>query len=310
MTCKFDCGRLVDVGFFEADSCREIRTDNVYNIILMSKGSLTLRINGNRVKGDAPCIWVLKENLDVEYISSQKLSAQSIHFDVAFLYRSVTFEKINSRKYKKSIQRGLNLVPLNAFYDYPDTFSYVLPLSEAECVHANSFLANFYCAVHNQSYERWSCQARTNLNGLLELIHQVYLGFINPNKQSFDIKNTQAWVQAILKKIHLNYSNASAPLSLVPLAKEIGINKDTVSKKFNEIVGCSVGDYILDYRIMCACRSLGNTKIKVKDIASACGFASESYFNRQFQNRKDMSPEQYRKSAPKLRQAEFSSDDE
>lgn len=88
MTCKYSCGKQVEVGFSEADSCQNIRTENVYNMILISKGSLTLRVNGKRVKSLAPCVWALKENLDVEFVSSQKLFAQSIHFDVAFLYRS------------------------------------------------------------------------------------------------------------------------------------------------------------------------------------------------------------------------------
>lgn len=307
LTYKHDCERQIDVGFSETDSCRDIRTENIYNIILMSKGSLTLRINGKRFRGVAPCIWVLKENLDVKFVSSKKLSAQSIHFDVAFLYRSVTFETVNSREYEKKMHK-LELVPLNVFYTQSDVFSYLLPLSEVEYVHANSFFASFYGALFNQNYARWSCQARINLNGLLELIHQAYIEFINPKKQTFDIKNPEAWVQALLKTIHTNYSNASTPLSLGPLAKEIGINKDTVSKRFNEIVGCSVGDYILDYRIKCACRSLGNTEMKIKDVACACGFASESYFIRQFLSRKGMTPTQYRKNASNLRKTEFSAD--
>jgi len=97
----------------------------------------------------------------------------------------------------------------------------------------------------------------------------------------------------LLKKIHTHYPYGTQ-LSLVPLAKEIGINKDTVSKKFKEIVGCSVGDYIIDYRIKCACHSLGNTEGSVKEIASKCGFGNEAYFIRQFKKRMGMSPTEYR----------------
>ena len=96
--CLCDCGRMVRIGFSEVDSCREIQTVNVYNVILLSNGSLTLRINGIRVKSDAPCVLALKENLDIEFVSSKKLAAQRIYFDVAFLYRDLTFEIINSLK--------------------------------------------------------------------------------------------------------------------------------------------------------------------------------------------------------------------
>ncbi len=60
MICKYNCGNQVDVGFYEFDSCRDIHTDDVYNIILMNKGTLTLQINNHQVKSFVPCIWALK----------------------------------------------------------------------------------------------------------------------------------------------------------------------------------------------------------------------------------------------------------
>lgn len=305
MTCKYDCGRHVLVGFSEVDDCRNIRINNVYNIILITKGSLTLQIDGQRVKSFAPCVWILKNNLDVKFVSSQKLSAQSIYFDVAFLYRSVTFEIVDSGAYEMLMNK-LDLVPLNIFYNHSNFFSYVLPLSDVECVQVNSFFSNFYSALRNQSYSRWSCQARQNLNGLLEMLHQIYIDFINPERQDFNSRNPQTWVYTLLKIIHTNYANGSQ-LSLLPLSKEIGINKDTVAKKFKEIIGCSVGDYIINYRIKCACHSLANTEGTLREIASNCGFGSETYFIRQFKKRKGMSPTQFRKNELKARQIEFTS---
>jgi AraC-like DNA-binding protein len=300
-TFNYNLGRSAVISFCKDDSCHNINTENVYNIILIGKGSLTLCINGKQSKGNAPCVFALKENLTVEFVSSQKLSAQVISFDVAFLYRSVTFETINSNQYE-SLTDKLNLVPLTVFYKCPDTFSYVLPLSDAEYIRANSFFINFHEALLNQHYERWSCQARQYLNVILELIHQAHIDLSNSVTQR---KNPQEWVQILLNKIHTNYPNGTQ-ISLVPLANEIGINKDTVSKKFREIVGCSVGDYIVNYRIKCACYSLGNTECSVKEIAYRCGFGSETYFIRQFKKRKGITPKQFREHELKLRQQEFS----
>ena len=299
---KQDCRKEVNIGFSEANDCQKICTDNVYNIILMTKGSLVLQIDGHRVKSFAPCVWILKENLRVKFTSSQKLSAQSICFNVAFLYRSVTFETVNTGNYEKLIDK-LGLVPLSIFCNHSQAFSYVLPLSDMECVRANNYFANFYSAARNQSYSRWSCQARQNLNGLLEMLHQIYTDFINPDRQNFNKKNPQTWIYTLLKIIHTNYPDG-AKLSLVPLSKEIGINKDTVAKKFKEIVGCSVGEYIINYRIKCACHSLVNTEETLKEIASKCGFGSEAYFIRQFKTRKGMSPTQFRKNKLEARQTE------
>lgn len=301
---KNDCGKQISIGFSEADSCKAIQTENVYNIILICKGSLILRVNGQRIKGEAPCIVTLKENLNVEFVSSRKLAAQSIQFDIAFLYRSATFEAVNSGRYENLMSK-IDLVPIDVFYSDLDAFSYVLPVSKEECAQANTYFASFYNAILNQTYVRWSCQARQNLNGLLELIHQIYLDFINSGKQGINIQNSQEWVRRLLKIIHTNYP-IGAQLSLASLSKEIGINKDTVSKRFKEVVGCSVGNYIIDYRIKCACHSLSNTEISIKEIASKCGFGNEVYFIRQFQKRKGMTPTQYREKELRLRREELS----
>lgn len=160
ITCHYDCGqRMAVVGFIESDNCRHIHTENVYNIILQNRGSLTLRINGERIMCHAPCVWALKENLKVEFISSKMLSAQSIHFEPGFLYKSADFEIINNGVYKGQ-RESVNLVPLDVFYNHSDVFAYVLPLSDIEISRLSTFFADFYDAIRRRNYIRWSCYAR------------------------------------------------------------------------------------------------------------------------------------------------------
>ena len=291
MTCQYDCGqRLVDVGYIESDNCRRIRTENVYNIILQDRGSLTLRIDGERVMCHAPCVWALKENLKVEFISSKMFSAQSIHFEPGFLYKSAGFEIINNGVYKDQSD-SVNLVPLDVFYNHSDVFAYVLPLSDIELSRLGSFFTDFYDAVRRQNYSRWSCYARVQINGILELMHRVYTDFIDPSNAIFDIKKSEVWVSILRQKIHSRYCE---PLNLETLSNEIGINRTTVGQTFRKIVGTSVGDYIVNYRLKLACDSLSNTEAPLKKIAKENGFNHEGYFIRQFQKRMGMSPTEYR----------------
>lgn len=161
-TYRYNCGKSVDIGFNDADPCRAILTDHVYTILLIGEGSVTLRVDGQKLKGLAPCLVPLKENQLVEFVSSRRLSAQRLYFDVAFLYRSISFQDIHSGHYRKMTET-MDLVPLDAFVAPSRSGS--LPLSHHEHQRACHFFAGFQSAILNQSYPRWPCLARQYLNG-------------------------------------------------------------------------------------------------------------------------------------------------
>ena len=297
-TYRYNCGKSVDIGFNDADPCRAILTDHVYTILLIGEGSVTLRVDGKKLKGLAPCLVPLKENQLVEFVSSRRLSAQRLYFDVAFLYRSISFQDIHSGHYRKMTET-MDLVPLDAFVAPSRSGS--LPLSHHEHQRACHFFAGFQSAILNQSYPRWPCLARQYLNGLLEFLHQLYIHVGDLNTM-LDAQTPRMWISVVLKKIHTRYAD---PISLKILAQEMGINKDTMSKKFKDAVGCSVGEYILDYRIRNVCHSLVNTDESIRKVADTCGFSSEAYFYRQFKKKKQTTPALYRKHEIERRRAAF-----
>lgn len=129
-------------------------------------------------------------------------------------------------------------------------------------------------------------------------MHRVYTDFIDPGNALFDIKNSKVWVGILLQKIHSRYCER---LNLKILSNEIGINRTTVGQTFKKIVGTSVGDYIVNYRLKLACDSLANTEAPLKKIAKESGFNHEGYFIRQFQKRMGMSPTEYRQQQVALR---------
>ena len=302
VNCRYNCGRVVNIDFIELDSCRDICTENVYNIILLSKGSLSLRINNQPTLCVAPCTLIFKENMHIEFVSSRMLSAQSIRFDVSFLNRNITFKMVNSGEYERRME-DFAYLPLNMFFENRDSFLHMLPLSKEEYKQIEELFFKFNIAIKDQTDDRWSCRARMHLNGILELLHQVYTDFCNPNTAPlFDKKDPNVWVALILKKIHTSYAQS---ISLVTLSDYIHINKTTVSKRFKEITGFSVTDYIIDCRIKCAAHSLATTHIRIGEIAKECGFSSEAYFVKQFRKRMCVTPAVYRNNKVEFRKSEF-----
>jgi len=60
-------------------------------------------------------------------------------------------------------------------------------------------------------------------------------------------------------------------------------------------LGQSPIDFLVDYRIEEGARLLIETIDPISQIASACGFADQSYFNRVFRRKLNCSPGEFRK---------------
>lgn len=301
IACKYHCGRVVNIDFFLSDLCKTIDTTDKYHIILIEKGSLTLRINNQIFTFTAPCVITLKEDLTVDFIGSHLLAAKTIQFDVSFLNVNITYDLINAGQYEKDIEK-YGFIPLNIFYEKSDRFSYFLPLSKDTLFQINTLFLQFGSAIQNQTDRRWSCRARLHLNAILELLYQVYTDYLNQEIIICDSKNPYVWVSMILEQIHSYYQK---DISLDSLSKFIHINKTTVARRFKEITGYSVTDYIIRYRIQCATYSLSTTELSVGEIAKESGFSSESYFIKQFRIKMGVTPMQYRKDIVKRRKREF-----
>ncbi len=302
---KYHHNREFHIDFYDPDPCENIETEQRYNIILIKKGSLTLKIEGRTGTFAAPCALLLKENLQIAFVSSNRLSAKTISFDVSFLNINITYDMVNSGAYEAQIDR-FGFVPLNFFYEKSAEFSYFLPLPKDTFLQLDSFFSKAGSAMARQSDDRWSCWTRLHLNAILELLYQTYQDYLNHTITIFDIRDPNVWVSLLLEQIHNNYRNE---ISLNSLSEFLHINKTTVAKYFKEITGRTVTEYINHYRIQCACRALATTELKVYEIALECGFASEAYFIKRFKAERNTTPLAYRRETVRKRKAEFQSEE-
>lgn len=63
---------------------------------------------------------------------------------------------------------------------------------------------------------------------------------------------------------------------------------------FQETLGTSPIQYLMDYRLRQACRLLDHTALSITEIAVSCGFGTSSYFGSAFRRRFGQTPRQYR----------------
>ncbi len=90
---------------------------------------------------------------------------------------------------------------------------------------------------------------------------------------------------------HLNDPN----LSIKTVADAVGLNPDYVGRRFKEVMGLSVGDYLLKKRLERAVKLLQESRDGVASVAEACGFSSLRNFLRQFKAQLGLTPSEARK---------------
>jgi AraC-like DNA-binding protein len=88
--------------------------------------------------------------------------------------------------------------------------------------------------------------------------------------------------------------NYFKPVSLKDISKIAGMSPFTFSRFFKKNCGTGFVEYLNHVRINKACYLLRETDYHVHDIASECGFASISNFNKQFRKTEGTSPRGYR----------------
>lgn len=79
------------------------------------------------------------------------------------------------------------------------------------------------------------------------------------------------------------------------LARRARLSPRHLQRRFRELFGVGVKEFILRARIQAAARLLRASSAPIADIALDCGFYDQSAFTRQFRRRTGMTPQRYRR---------------
>lgn len=105
------------------------------------------------------------------------------------------------------------------------------------------------------------------------------------------IFTTDTRIQKIQRYIEKNFDG---DIKLGTLADIAGMSPESFSRYFHQSTGKTLSDYLLDYRIGKATRSLVDTADMISTVCYECGFNNVSYFNRMFRKRKGCTPKEFR----------------
>lgn len=85
-------------------------------------------------------------------------------------------------------------------------------------------------------------------------------------------------------------------ITIDSICGEVHMSKYHFCRKFKEITGLTVMDYVMKTRITLARNMLAKENMTVGEVSEACGFSSISHFCRVFKQSEGQSPLQYRRS--------------
>ena len=115
---------------------------------------------------------------------------------------------------------------------------------------------------------------------------------IQTSTEGLALQTMPDYISTVLKYLENHFLEE---FDLDILAEEAGISKYHLSRTFHKYMGMSLNDYVITKRINYAKELLRYTNDSVESIAYQSGIPNISYFIRQFRNKTDRTPLQYRK---------------
>ncbi|WP_088067477.1 response regulator transcription factor [Gottfriedia luciferensis] len=98
-------------------------------------------------------------------------------------------------------------------------------------------------------------------------------------------------IEAIANYIQLNYAEE---ISLQEFSEKFYLSREYISRKFKQIYGVNISDYIVSIRIEKAKELLKFPNLKIYEIAGKIGYQDDKYFRKVFKKIVGMTPNEYR----------------
>jgi AraC-like DNA-binding protein len=99
------------------------------------------------------------------------------------------------------------------------------------------------------------------------------------------------WLRRVRAVIDSQYLNGYRLSELASLA---GVHRVHLIREFRKHYGTTIGEHLRKRRIEHAYQLLGQTDLPLREIASACRFADQSHFSKQFKKLSGLTPAEYR----------------
>lgn len=114
------------------------------------------------------------------------------------------------------------------------------------------------------------------------------------NEESYKPMTKEDYVQKAIDFIHHNFA---FNLSIEEISRYIGIERTYLYRIFNQVMGLSPKEYLIQYQLKQAKAMLAGTDMSITEVALSSGFGSLSMFYKHFKEQCHETPKEFRKNS-------------
>ncbi len=243
-----------------------------YEILYIQSGKRTLKINNTlEYTLDSQVIALLKPNVLHQTMSAEDVSQTRVLINISQELMSEITDAVSPS--------------LLVCFNTP-----VLKLQFYEIKMMNYLLTELKDAKKESPF--YKELVKINLSKILLLLSEAYLNQTDLKDDIYASQTANSRVDYIIKYLHENFNS---DISMKKIADKLYCTETYISRIFKRATGITPYKYLLNIRIVNACRLLRSGSISKSDIAEECGFTSLVSFSRVFKQIQGCSPTEYQK---------------
>lgn len=266
-------------------------SQDCFSIIIIKRGSLTVRINNTDCHIPAPAAFCLDETKKISILSNCSSDVLIIKFDPKFLNVNLSIPMVRNAKYEYLCQQ-------HAFFQLSPFLTNNI---DKMCFRLNSDTLekiefSFNKLTQNLEEQKdwyWPCRSRSYFIDIINILERLYHNFYIEEPYDACIKVViSSEFKQLLSYInnHLNEKH-----TLGSLYSKFRINKNQIENLFKEFLDTSFYEYLRNRRYEEATYYLRFTELSGEQIAQRIGLSSSQNFCKFFKSISGLSPNTYRK---------------
>ena len=247
-------------------------------IVYILEGTMSMEIDGQNILMKKNDICIMDKNVKH---SNKALSEEDLVINI--LLTSQVFDSVFM--HLLSDDNYISNFIINSFYSDNKINKYMIHKIEQNSF-LESILINLICEYYSDSIR---CESKIN-GCLLLLFTELSRAFNKPSEVK--IKKKYSKVKSdIMEYLQNEYKDTS----LLKAAEHFHFHPNYLSSLVKKEFGKNFKDLLLDIRMVEAANMLRTTDKKINMIIEDIGYSNEAYFYRQFKDKYNMTPFEYRK---------------
>ena len=181
----------------------------------------------------------------------------------------------------------------------------MVPICEMQIAHVEQAVEQMQIELKEQRDWYWSCRGRSYFMEVIIALERMYglMGYGEADRAEDDtpaVQNPKVREALLFMEGHF-----MERLSLQQIGEAAGVNISTLNTLMKQVLGVTVMEYLMRYRIRLARKQLAFTEVPIKEIANRCGFQTVQHFTRVFKLQCGETPALFRKNAVLQRKKRF-----